>query len=61
MALENLKSDNDRLYQVAWQRYFAGSTIEKTAEVLGMSQSSVERDWRLARAKLYTELQDAAE
>lgn len=57
-ALEKLKVENDRLYQVVMQRYFAGLTIKKTAEVLGVSESSVERDWRLARAKLYAELKD---
>ena len=57
-ALENLKTENSRLYQVVMHRYFAGLTIKTTAELMGVSESSVERDWRLARAKLYSVLKE---
>jgi RNA polymerase sigma factor (TIGR02999 family) len=33
-------------------RYFAGLSIEETAEVLGVSPATVKREWRLARAWL---------
>jgi DNA-directed RNA polymerase specialized sigma24 family protein len=33
-------------------RYFGGLTIEETAGALGVSASSVEREWRFARAWL---------
>jgi len=36
--------------------YFAGLTIEETAEVLAISVASVEREWSLARALLYREM-----
>jgi DNA-directed RNA polymerase specialized sigma24 family protein len=37
-------------------RYFAGLTIEETAKVLNVSEPTVERDWRFARALLYEQL-----
>jgi RNA polymerase sigma factor (TIGR02999 family) len=37
-------------------RFFAGLDLEETAAVLGVSQSTVTRDWRLARAWLFRRL-----
>jgi DNA-directed RNA polymerase specialized sigma24 family protein len=37
-------------------RYFGALTIEECAEVLGISPSSVKRDWGMARAWLHREL-----
>jgi DNA-directed RNA polymerase specialized sigma24 family protein len=34
-------------------RFFAGFTIEETASVMGVSSSTVEREWRYARAWLH--------
>jgi RNA polymerase sigma factor (TIGR02999 family) len=33
-------------------RFFAGMTVEETAEVLGVSPRTIKRDWRLAKAWL---------
>jgi len=33
-------------------KFFAGLTIDETAEALGVSAATVERDWTLARAWL---------
>ena len=52
-ALDWLRSHNERQYQVVTHRYYTGLTIKETAHLLGVSTSNVERDWRLARAKLY--------
>jgi DNA-directed RNA polymerase specialized sigma24 family protein len=41
-------------------RYFAGLTVPETAEVLGISEATVNRDWRVARAWLAVELRDAS-
>ncbi|HRC84744.1 MAG TPA: ECF-type sigma factor [Thermoanaerobaculia bacterium] len=41
-------------------RYFAGFTIEETAAALGISPATVKRDWALARAWIYLQLQDKA-
>jgi DNA-directed RNA polymerase specialized sigma24 family protein len=37
-------------------RYFAGLSVEETAEALGVSSDSVLRDWRLAKAWLAREM-----
>lgn len=55
-ALQTLASLNPRLGQVVECRYFAGYTETETAEVLGISVPTVQRDWAKARAWLYREL-----
>ncbi len=37
-------------------RFFAGLTVEETAEVLDVSPDTVARDWRMARTWLLREL-----
>lgn len=37
-------------------RYFAGLTIEEAAEVLGQSPATLKREWQVARAWLYREM-----
>ena len=39
-------------------RYFAGLTEAETAQVLDISLRTVEREWRFARAVLFTQLSD---
>ena len=41
-------------------RFFAGLSIEETAEVLGLDSRTVNRDWRAARALLYRALSGAS-
>jgi len=55
-ALERLKQTDKRKADVVMLRYFAGLTIEETASALGISEPTVERDWRFARALLYDQL-----
>ncbi len=40
-------------------RYFGGLTVEETAQVLGVSDKTVIRDWNLAKAWLYQQLNRA--
>lgn len=58
IALESLKRTSPRQHEVIMHRFFGGATIEETAEVLDVSIGTVERDWRLARAKLHAMLND---
>ena len=37
-------------------RYFAGLSVDETAEALGVSRPTVVRDWQAARTWLYGEL-----
>jgi len=57
-ALDDLAKLSERQARVVELRYFAGLTIEETAEVLGISPVTVKRDWALARAWLYRELSE---
>lgn len=55
-ALDKLSSLNERLTRVFECRYFAGLTAQETAEVLGMSLRTVQRDWTKSKAWLRREL-----
>ena len=57
-ALERLAALNGRLSQVVECRYFAGLTEDETAEVLGVTTRTVQRDWVKARGWLYLELRE---
>jgi RNA polymerase sigma factor (TIGR02999 family) len=51
-ALRMLTEHDARLGQVVECRFFGGLTAEETAEALGVSLRTVERDWTRARAHL---------
>jgi len=55
-ALANLARIDPFKARIVELRFFAGMTVEELARVLGASESSVRRDWRLARAWLRGEL-----
>lgn len=55
-ALRRLESNDPRLGQIVELRFFAGLSVEDTARALDVSDRTVKRDWRLARAFLYREL-----
>ena len=55
-ALETLSTFDARKVKVIELRFFAGLTIEETAEVLEVAPDTVARDWRLARDWLLQEL-----
>jgi RNA polymerase sigma factor (TIGR02999 family) len=55
-ALESLRLRDKRKCDVVMLRYFAGLTIEETAKVLNISEPTVKRDWRFARALLHEQL-----
>jgi len=48
-ALNALAGQHPRRAQVIELRFFGGLSVEETAAVLGFSQDTVLRDWRLAR------------
>ena len=55
-ALTRLAAIDPTQARVVELRFFGGLTIEETAEVLGISHATVERDWRAARAWLRHEM-----
>ena len=55
-ALEAFAKIDDRKSRVVELRYFGGLSVSETAEVLGVSQETVTRDWRMARSWLMREM-----
>ena len=55
-ALERLAAERPRWVRVVECRYFAGLSIEETAEAVGVSHGTVSNDWAMARAWLRREL-----
>lgn len=56
-ALRKLESFDAEQVRIVELRFFGGLTIEETADLLGVSPMTVKRDWAVARAWLYRELQ----
>lgn len=55
-ALKKLASFDTRKHRIVELRFFGGLSVEEAAEVLGVSKSTVEAEWRAARAWLGVEL-----
>jgi RNA polymerase sigma factor (TIGR02999 family) len=59
-ALERLATLDSRKAQVVELKYFGGLNYDEMAEVLKISPVTVRRDWRFAKAWLYSQLHDMA-
>lgn len=57
-ALSDLGGINQRLTRIVECRYFAGLSIEATAQALELSPATVKRDWTMARAWLHRKLSE---
>jgi RNA polymerase sigma factor (TIGR02999 family) len=55
-ALCRLAEMDERQARLVELKYFGGLSIEETAEVLGISNATVKREWNVARAWLRAEL-----
>jgi RNA polymerase sigma factor (TIGR02999 family) len=55
-ALNRLAEKDAQLVKVVELRFFSGLDVPETAEVLGVSESTVKRDWAMARTWLRREL-----
>ena len=55
-ALDRLAAKEVQLARVVELRFFSGLDVVETADVLGLSESTVKRDWRMAKAWLHREL-----
>lgn len=51
-ALEKLATIDERKVRIVEARYFAGLTVAETADAMGLSQSTVKREWEFARVWL---------
>ena len=55
-ALMELTAKDEQKGRIVELRFFGGLTIDETAEVMGISASTVGRDWILAKAWLHREI-----
>jgi len=53
ISLAQIDPQQSRIIEL---RFFGGLTIEETAEVLSISPATVKRDWNMAKAWLYGEI-----
>ncbi len=57
-AIGELESLEPRLAKIVELRFFGGLSVEECAELLGISDRTIKRDWRKARAFLLSRLGD---
>ena len=57
-ALERLAALDPQKARVVELRFFGGLSVEETAEVTGVSAPTVKRQWRMAKAWLYGQVQN---
>ncbi|MCI0488825.1 MAG: sigma-70 family RNA polymerase sigma factor [Blastocatellia bacterium] len=60
-ALTGLTRIDERKGRIVELRYFGGLSIEETAEVMGISSPTVQREWRRAKAWLHREISGVEE
>ncbi|HVF56855.1 MAG TPA: sigma-70 family RNA polymerase sigma factor [Pyrinomonadaceae bacterium] len=56
-ALTALAAIDEQKSRIVELRFFGGLSVEETAEVLGVSAPTVKRQWRMAKAWLYGQVQ----
>ncbi len=56
-ALRSLEAQDHRMSQIVQFRCFAGLTADEIAQVLAISASTVNREWKVAKAWLRTEME----
>lgn len=59
-ALNKLSKQDERKSRVVELRYFGGYSVEEVAEMLGLSERTVAKDWEMARDWLRRELTNVA-
>jgi RNA polymerase sigma-70 factor (ECF subfamily) len=55
-ALQRLTKLDPRQGKIVELRFFGGLTVEQTADVLGISEKTVKREWSMAKAWLHGDL-----
>jgi RNA polymerase sigma factor (TIGR02999 family) len=58
-ALTQLESFSERLARIVELRFFAGLSVEETAEALAVQPQQIKREWRKARAFLFQSIQES--
>lgn len=60
-ALTDLSARSERQARVVEYRFFSGMTVDEVADLLELSRTTVEEDWRMARAWLTVRLRERQE
>ena len=60
-AMSRFEAEDPQRSSVAKLRYFAGLSMEQTADILGISRATVARHWTLGRAWLRHEMRRSAD
>ena len=55
-ALETLAKMDPQKARIVELRYFGGLSVEETAEVMGVSEITIKRHWKMAKAWLYGQI-----
>lgn len=55
-AIHRLEAEEPRSAQVLKLRFFTGLSVAETAEVIGLSERTVKREWQFARAWMFRAL-----
>jgi len=58
-ALDALEERNTRLARLVELRFFAGLSVAESAQAMSTSERTVKRDWRVARAFIYSQMDEA--
>ena len=59
-VVRKLEAMDERKGQIVNLRYFAGFTAQETAEAMGLSVGTIEREWRFIKVWLQDEIQGGA-
>lgn len=57
-ACNELRSIDERLFEIVQLKYFSGLTVRQVAEALDISKSTVNRDWKKAKTLLFIKLKE---
>ncbi len=57
-AVKRLEAEDPRKGQIVNLRYFAGLSLEETAAIMELSETTIKREWQFIKRWLYTELAD---
>lgn len=58
-AITRLEASDERKGQIVNLRYFVGLSVEETADVLGLSVGTIEREWRFIKRWLLAEMSES--
>lgn len=58
-AFSRLEAEDPKAAEVVRLRFYAGLTVDQTAAALGISSSTVDREWAFARARLHRSVKES--